>query len=198
MNHFDAVRAIVLDTLRRSHHAAMAGENLGAWSLQGFGMLRLYFGKRWRLHVWDQRAAYPRVSTIHDHLQWDFESLILSGRIVNQRFFMVDEPHGEPYRYMRIQTGTGGFGLEDAAWCRLWARGPETYLVGETYRQRADEVHESRPDDGTVTLVEREHTGHGDVARVFWRPGAEWVTAEPRPATPAEIRDVVGLALERW
>lgn len=172
-----------------------------SWSVQGFGMLRLYFGQRWRLHIWDSKLAYPGVSTIHDHLQWHFESIVLSGRITNYRFQASLTGLGkdaEPYRMAKIQTGPAGFKMEEGRGVFLIRRTHEVYVAGQTYSQRNNEIHESRPDDGTVTLVERQHTDEGDIAYVFWPEGQQWVTAEPRPATKEEVAMVTSRAREVW
>src|SRR5579859_3298084 len=55
--------------------------------------------------------------------------------------------------------------------------------TGQTYHQEKDEIHESLPFDGTVTLVTRTFTADRDHARVFWRGTGDFVTAEPRAAT---------------
>lgn len=211
MKEIDAVRAVILDLLKRSQQAALKGENPGGWSLQGFGFLRFYFSNVWRLHVWDPKFAVAHVSTIHDHLQWDFESLIVSGRLMNQRYSVIDENYEgfkledeshpfDRYSFARIQTGPGGFIMEKGKPCILikTAREPEDYRRGDTYRQRAHEVHESLPERGTVTLVKRDHTNAGDVANVFWPRGQEWVSAEPRSATPQEIGEILQNAIDRW
>ncbi len=52
------------------------------WSLQGFGMLRLYLSKEVRLHVWDDRYAVKNVTTIHTH-PWHFRSTVLFGELTD-------------------------------------------------------------------------------------------------------------------
>lgn len=58
------------------------------WTIQGFGMLRLYItdDQIWRLHIWDtEEMAVEDVTRTHDH-PWDFDSRILSGELRNLRF----------------------------------------------------------------------------------------------------------------
>lgn len=185
-----ALRAVVKEILLQPH-----GHD---WSFQGFGFLRLYFGRKYRLHVWDQRAANPGVSTIHDHLQWHFKSHILAGCVTNYRF-TVDESciTGRLHRMQTLRTGPGGGLLPGASKLVGLTRGaPEVYHVGDEYSQRNDEVHESQPLDGTVTLIERTHTDAEELARVFWPEGGEWVSAEPRAATVEEVSAITAKALE--
>lgn len=77
-------------------------------------------------------------------------------------------------------------------------RGPiEAFEPGHWYEQRADEIHESLPVDGTVTLVERHFRADTEHARVYYSTPA-WVSAEPRPASRREIAAAVRLAIARW
>jgi hypothetical protein len=58
-------------------------------------------------------------------------------------------------------------------------------------------IHETDAEDGTVTIIRKTPTGD-DSARVFWKVGTTWGSAEPRPATPDEVRLVSERALHRW
>jgi hypothetical protein len=62
----------------------------------------------------------------------------------------------------------------------------EVYDAGDSYSQRADEIHETDALDGTVTIIRRHRTGV-DTARIFWPAGQEWGDALPRPATWDEL-----------
>lgn len=166
------------------------------WSLQGLGLLRLYFSKEYRLHIWDKRFAYPGASPIHDHIQWDFESTIISGSLTNVRYTV--HPEGVDYFYQVIKAGYGAKILDGPHPIKLQVGFPELQLTGCTYHQTNREIHETRPQDGTVTLLRRTHREDGESARVFWRAGEVWGSAEPRKATYEEVRAITGLALERW
>lgn len=177
-----------------------------AWSVQGLGMMRLYLdpGKRWRLHVWSGAARVERVSSLHDH-PWDFRSMILSGRIVNVRYRPVNSlsdfgPGAADWDHQRIVCGPGGCAKEPLGLIALRPGPDEVYSTGATYSQRADEVHDSRPDEGTVTLIERvvPPGSDGETARVFWEPGKSWVSAEPRPARLDEVLAISAAALAIW
>lgn len=179
-----------------------------SWSLQGFGMLRTYVSRELRLHVWDRRFAVSGVSTIHDH-PWNFESSVVVGRIVNTRYRVHPCTHTDaqvdalrlrsPFVKMRIVCGPGGGADRTmlAQRSRVWLEPvePETYEAGSTYRQEASEVHHTSYDDGTVTLVDREFLPDAEHAHVFYRAGEEWVSAEPREATPDEVSTIVERAL---
>lgn len=172
------------------------------WSLQGLGMLRTYLDdeQRLRLHIWDletQQAWNDEgqpPSTIHDH-PWDFESLIYSGTMTNQRF--QESTCGDLYKSARIRCGEGGGLVEEPTTVGLYRPPPELLLPGESYDMEAPELHESYPTAGCVSVIRREFHGDRDHARVCWRKG-DWVSAEPRPATFQEISHFTTLALRNW
>jgi hypothetical protein len=173
------------------------------WSLQGLGMLRCYLTEDIRLHIWDSEQAAPGVSSFHTH-PWDFTSLVVAGRVVNQRFkeSAIGPAHGGvtakiPTMRQMIRCGEGG-GLEgEPGPVYLAPQPPEICTAGCSYSQKATEVHESRPDDGAVTIIKRSvpEDGHPDFANVYWPKGQEWVSAEPRPAKDREVRTIINKAL---
>ena len=69
---FKIIQALAAEILRRPHGYK--------WSLQGFGMLRLYLSDNIRLHVWTTEHRVENVSDIHDH-PWDFISTVLFGQL---------------------------------------------------------------------------------------------------------------------
>lgn len=165
------------------------------WSLQGLGMLRLYLNKETRLHIWDSRFKVPNVSTIHDH-PWDFDSLVVAGRLKQVRFYPYEA--GERYSYSILKCGAGN--CERTPPLPIWlnAMAEEDFGEGDSYRQVSCEIHDSRPYDGTVTIIERKFTkADEDHARVFWKEG-DWVSAEPRPATKDEIKSITTASLATW
>jgi len=164
------------------------------WSLQGMGMLRIHMDNA-RLHVWDQSYATPGVSMIHDHLQWSLRSTILAGTLVNQRYVEApDSPLADPYHCVTLKAGAGCKFMQDPRLTRLRPLGREIYYPGDTYSQQPSEIHETEPQGIVVTLMEKAPTGT-DLARVFWRTGTNWGTAEPRKATPFEVSDITAKAL---
>lgn len=180
------------------------------WSVQGFGMMRTYFGpvtnpKEFRLNIWDSRLAVKSVSTVHDH-PWHFESLIVNGMFCNRRYEMISSsddfgcitsPGEQAFAYTTIKTGEGGgMEKEPTRYAMLHRYPVETYSAGDTYRQSATEIHETLYADGCVTLNQRQPVGDGDHARVFWPAGTDWVDAMPREATPVEVAAVTENALQ--
>lgn len=164
------------------------------WSIQGFGMLRLSLTDETRLNVWDSRYRATNVSMMHTH-PWDFESMIVAGELENVRF--TPSHFGHPYEHAFIKPGPGGGIRENKGMVRLHRMKSETYLEGDKYRQNDNEIHISLPEDGTVTLNRRKRTGD-DIAYVYWPVNTSWVSAEPRPATKAEVMAITQNALERW
>lgn len=170
------------------------------WSLQGFGMLRLYLEPEIRLHVWDSRFTVESVSQTHTH-PWNFHSTVVAGVVRNTRYHEVDshKATGARTKALRRQTilcGVGG-GLEgDPEDVELWAEPVEVYGAGHSYTQRAHEIHVSEPYDGTVTIIRREFLDDQDHAYVYF--DGDWVSAEPRPASNLEVAQITEYALKRW
>ena len=185
----------------------LAESRVEDWTVQGFGFLRTYFGppdapKRFRLNLWDSDYTVPNVSTIHDH-PWDFKSIIVAGEFHNQRYLLMPTKEWisgivEPtHSYTTIKCGISGVNRKLVPKiCRLKPLISEHYFPGDIYHQRADEIHESKFSDGTVTLNER--IGDTEHARVFWPYGTKWVDAKPRAATSDEVRSAVTYSLKEW
>lgn len=187
--------------LRAAVRAILTKAYAYEWSIQGFGMLRCYLSTEVRLHIGDSRFKVPDVSTVHDH-PWDFTSYIVAGQVTQYRF--VEHPtDGEGFQRSIIRCGVGGglvraeCGVEAPEQVFLRRSDIETYVAGQWYSQRADEIHESLPADGTVTIVERQFKADTEHARVYYQTPA-WVSAEPRAATPREIAEAVGVALAQF
>lgn len=201
---FETIRSIVEDLLSNP-------PPLARWTVQGLGMLRLYWGDHARLHIWDDRLENPEVSKIHNH-SWRLRSLIVAGTIYNTRY-KVDrlmsaaegrrrESHGSGAAYMRqsLHCGINSTGLKgEPELVYLTPRPPsEKYTAGESYMQESAEVHLSDFDRGTVTIMERRHDGNEGVADVFWPYGSRWREAIPRPATSEEVKQVTEFSLKRY
>ena len=169
------------------------------WSLQGFGMLRLYLddGKRFRLHVWDSRFMVPGVSLMHTH-PWDFWSFVVAGRIENHEFASTSAQEGQAYNWQRIKCGEGGGPVGMSGVRNMKVYHPAIYTEGCCYSQLSHDVHVSAPQDGTVTIVERTFKEDQDHADVYWSIDREWVSAEPRQATTVEVMKICSNALEKW
>lgn len=187
-----------IDALRACVHAFLLSPFNQPWSVQGFGMLRTYFGadKKYRLNIWDSALAVKNVSILHTH-PWHFTSWIMSGKFKNQRFYEA-RTGLLTHDWAVIKTGEGGGPDGEKGSSRLLEGEPEFYMPGDTYMQSPEEIHASYFEDGTVTLNVRKRVGDGEHARVFWPHGEPWVDAEPRAANAEEITAVIGRALERW
>lgn len=172
------------------------------WSTQGLGMLRTYLSQEVRLHIWDSSLRVPDVSPIHDH-PWHLDSLIVSGVLHNQRFepvervFLGAETSTEILNRAQILCGEKACTVSETDRLLMLRRGLETYHSGQMYHQEKDEVHETLPEDGTVTLVGRTFTPDRDHASVYWRGNGPWVDARPRTATVEEIASVTQAAFGR-
>lgn len=163
------------------------------WSVQGFGLLRLYIGGVGRLHIWDSTLRYPNVSMIHNH-SWDLKSTVVCGRLVNERFDLTT--FGMRYMRQRLLTGYDSKMIQEAPEeVSILNRPKETYLPGEIYVQHAAEIHQTIADDGTVTVMARREDDGPGYADVLWHAGTVWGSAKPRPATGDEVHATVNKAI---
>lgn len=167
------------------------------WSLQGFGMLRTYLDPEIRLHIWGKRFQVEDVTLLHTH-PWNFNSLVVAGRVANIRFVKDASSPCMTMMEQEIKCGVGGHVSNDPQAVFLRKGEREVYLAGDEYTQAAHEIHKSIPDDGSVTIIEREFLEDTEHAYVYYHPNAEWVSAEPRPAEPWEVGAICGNALLRW
>lgn len=173
------------------------------WSFQGLGMLRCYLSREVRLHVWDPRLAVSNVSIIHTH-PWNFESHVVAGRLIDTVY--TETPllaNGLTHHKQTIQCGLGACVHGPMIDVRLIKRGDLTVgdslgVIGyqTSYTRFRSAIHESRPEPGTVTIVERQFDDDTEHAYVYWPIGTQWVSAEPRPATSAEVVSMTVTALE--
>lgn len=165
------------------------------WSVQGLGFMRTYLtngayhNETNRLHIWHSSLAIQGATKLHDH-PWDFVSEVMFG-VVNQTraVYVADESSLDGHAYMkqRILCGEGGGIDGESEEVRLCSGPIETYYAGQEYSQEAHEIHDSFPANNTVTVLTRQHKEDRDHANVFFSKGGEFVSAEPRPATRAEI-----------
>ncbi len=183
---FNITRSLVENILRNAHNYR--------WTLQGFGMLRTYLPGDVRLAVWHSDFRVPNVSLIHDH-PWDFNSQVIAGELHNQRY--VETNDGRRMMCRTIKPGVGLKMIAEDTPAMLSKKSTELYLAGETYYQKHNEIHESLPEDGTVTIVSRKRAGE-DIARVFYPRGEEWVSGEPHDANLGTITAMTRYALDRW
>lgn len=169
------------------------------WSLQGFGMLRLYLDERVRLHVWCRELAWAKSSVIHDH-PWDFDSAVISGGLVNVTYSLRRADREKSHELVRIRCGEGGCRLSEPERVLLHPYRMAGLGPGDGYRMRAEELHQTEYEDGAVTLCVRSFRPDRDrdEALVCYPIGDSWTSAEPRPATDEEVLLGCQRALELW
>lgn len=163
------------------------------WSLQGLGMLRLYLDDVTRLHIWDDRFRVRNVSQMHTH-PWNFSSRVIAGEVTNLIF--EEDERGSRYKRQKIRCGEGGGLVGNWDTVNLLPKA-KTYSEGDTYSELAHEIHISRPERGTVTIIEREFLDDTEHAYVYWEFG-DWVSAEPREAAIEEVHQICNYSLNRW
>lgn len=165
------------------------------WTIQGFGMLRLYMSPEVRLHVWDPARAFPGVSTIHTH-PWDFKSDILVGSLTDRLYVdWIGNGAAATHSRQQIACGAGACTTGEATNASLRVQHEITYCPGSGYSMRADEIHESFPARGCVSLITRRFKADTEHADVFFPLNTTWKSSEPRKATPDEIRSMCDNAL---
>lgn len=180
MNHIKPLQLLTMAILDRAdaYH----------WSIQGFGVLRLYVRDLGRIHIWDSTQRFTNTSMIHTH-SWDLSSTIVAGWLVN-KLYVEDDILGVPYNRVHLLTGYDSKLLADPEPVRLFEKSHYTYHPGDSYAQHRNEIHETDAADGTVSVMLRKEDVDGE-ADVYWRQGAEWGTAKPRPATQDEVRKAI-------
>jgi hypothetical protein len=168
------------------------------WTQQGFGFLRTKIENVGRIHVWDSSLATRYVSSIHTH-PWSFESTIISGELINQKYLIGQGERWQPnYQSQCIATGEGGGLLNESKAVCLIPEQPELYTAGMFYRQESSEIHRTIAQDGTVTLLTRPQGPPLEEATVFWPIGTHWVSAEPVPAAYYNVQRAIEYAIARW
>jgi hypothetical protein len=191
--------------VRGSVHEILLDWRHHEWQSQGFGMLRTYLPgeDEPRLQIWDQRIAVWKSTAIHDH-PWSFTSTIIAGILFNQRYLRSVEanPLADIYNEVLITPGPhrGEATPDQMPPHNVWleARSVEVYGIGEQYRQKWDELHETRYLPGTVTLLSRHRERGVDRASSIWRGDGGWISARPRTATVEEVEMVVSDCLRTW
>jgi hypothetical protein len=196
---FEQWRPLVYHLLDHAESLALEGNPKG-WSLQGFGMFRLYLAPNLRLHVWDPEHRVEDVTDIHDH-PWSFDSTIIAGTVTDQQWFKEDDfagpiSTGKRYLEQLIQCGPGGGARGEATPVRLVPAHKRTYRAGECYRMSWRDLHATTASPGAVTLISRKPRPDPDHARVYFPEGKTWVSAEPAPAPPWRLADALGKAIK--
>jgi len=166
------------------------------WSVQGFGLLRLYMRNDARLHIWDKRLRYQNVSMIHNHSWW-LHSTVVVGELRNRRYVRTGLGDDTAMWCKRLVTGYSTRDVSEPKLVLMRALDVEFYRPGDAYLQAPNVVHETDADDSTVTLMKRNETEGDGQADVYWPADGKWGTAKPRPASTDEILMVTRSVLEK-
>jgi hypothetical protein len=160
------------------------------WRMQeelGLLGLRLDDCRKYRLHVWEPRDHLGE-PPVHDH-PYDFVSTVIAGEITNTRH--EESPSGAEYSRVRYLLSDDRVRRTDTV--RLSAASA-TLREGEQYAQLAHELHESRQQPGTVTIVRCSFKEVAELT-VCLRDQETFVSAQARPATLDEVKHITTRAL---
>jgi hypothetical protein len=150
--------------------------------------MRLDERREYRLHVWSPSSSEGD-PPIHDH-PYAFTSAIIVGELTNTRY--VENAAGDEYIRFRYSPPDEERRRSDTV--RLSSTA-ESLREGDEYGQIADELHASRQQPGTVTLI-RCAWGVARELTVCLRDEASWRSGQARDATRAEIKSTAAKALE--
>ena len=164
-----------------------------AWTMQDIGLLALRLDTRreYRLHVWAPTYSVGE-PPIHDH-PFDFASTVIVGEMTNIRYDREPLRHRvRPRAVLTIERETprrtDTVRLSGAA---------TTLAAGDSYHQRAHELHASRQTPGTVTIIRMAFTEVPELA-VCSQTGMDWVSDRSHPASPEQVEQITATALDRF
>ena len=160
------------------------------WRMQDIGLLGLRLDDRreHRLHVWGPTYSVGE-PPVHDH-PYNFVSTVVVGEMTNTRY--VEDPAGVEYQRVRYTPPDEDARIFDTVTLSSTAT---VVRAGDEYSQDAHELHDSRQVPGTVTVLRMAFV-HAAALTVCTRDDAAWVSAQARPATPAEVKAITGAALD--
>jgi hypothetical protein len=120
------------------------------------------------------------------------------GKQGNQRFKLSSEESAGAIavQISKVVCGIGSHleGTAEKGWL-VKAGELEVYGPGEGYYMDADELHDSFPEPGTVTIIDREARDDKALATICWAGGGDWKQEGfTRVATLEEIQEYAGLA----
>lgn len=182
------------------------------WRAHGIGMLRMYFkpgSEDWRLNLWHPRLLNDGITTMHTH-PWAFDSYIIAGALTNTRFMRYAPPpsrvpyhdYAKAYHEGVIPCGAHApkdpeFGIEGEPQ-KVWLveQRPEVYRHGAQYRQAPEEIHDTRAEPGTITVMHRTYYEPSGRASVFWPFDTPWGDAS-RGTSEEDILVTCAAALEQ-
>jgi hypothetical protein len=160
------------------------------WRMQdeiGLLGLRLDDCRTYRLHVWDPGYSVAE-PPVHDH-PYDFVSTVIAGEIADTRY--EESVAGPEYSRVRYLVSDDRVRRTDTVRLSVTST---TLRAGEQYAHLAHELHDSRQQPGTVTII---RCAFKDVAEltVCLRDEATFVSGRSRPATLDEVKRITTRAL---
>jgi hypothetical protein len=160
------------------------------WRMQDTGLMGLRLDERreYRLHVWDPSLS-PGDPPIHDH-PYDFTSSIIVGELTNTRY--LECATGDEHLRFRYSRPDEEQRRSDTV--RLSATA-ETLREGDEYCQLGHELHASRQQPGTVSLIRCSWRVAGELT-VCLPDETSWRSGQARDATRDEIKSMATKALE--
>ena len=174
-------------------HAILRHAEDYPWRMQHIGLLglRLDDHRELRLHVWDPTYSIVEDDPpIHDH-PFDFTSMIIAGEMINTRYEI--DPTGAEYTRFRYTPSDEQGRTADTV--RLSGTAT-TYTEGDRYEQSANELHDSRQLQGTVSII---RCTFREVQQLtVCRKGREWVSGQSRSPTSEEVKSITGKALQAF
>jgi len=178
-----------IDLMRALVHQILTHALDYPWRMQDIGLLglRLDDRRRYRLHVWDPSDNLGE-PPVHDH-PYDFVSTVIAGEITNTRY--DQNPTGAKYSRVRYAASDENVRRTDTV--RLSATST-TLREGEQYAQLAGELHDSRQQPGTVTIIQCTFKDVDELT-VCLRDQDTFVSGQARPATLEEVKHITTKAL---
>ena len=160
------------------------------WRMQEIGLLGLRLDDRreHRLHVWGPAYSVGE-PPVHDH-PYNFVSTVVVGEMTNTRY--VEDPEGVEYQRVRYSPAD-----EDARDHRLRA----VVRDRDMWRAGRASTRKTRTNCTTVARYRARSPSSGwpsstSPALTVCTKDARWVSAQARPATPAEVKAITGATLE--
>jgi hypothetical protein len=126
--------------------------------VHGNGFIQLDLSRNKRLHIFGDPIIPRQVveTPIHDHT-FNFVSRIISGRLINIWYDLVDDPQGTHFVYQARVRDREDTVLENTGRrVKLVERDQKTLVAGETYSMAAGDFHETWTVERTVTIITKD------------------------------------------
>jgi hypothetical protein len=194
-----ATRALVEAILQRAENYT--------WEVPANGRLTLVLEPNVTVvNVFESKYRQLGTTAIHSHTV-GFRSEIVGGVMRQHRYrrrIVASKEDLVARSYWEQELTLDGKLSGEPSECCLAEQPIEVYAAGEYYEIAANEIHQSVPEDGTVTLVTRQYLTNPRCVSTFWpytplAPGAKPSgKIIPQPAASEVIADVISCALSTW